>query len=165
METPTCVATCLYFAHFISPERCLKMGRWVREDRRWNFHRRCQWSSRKSVPEWQCFFPSILTSNVTFGSFFILCVWRAKMRRNLSAVCFFACWWNLFSVHIFIDRFFLLWMHRLSFCLAYFLFSWSYFKVYRNSSPIWDSNPSFSMHVVNTLPWSVSSFICGVFQH
>lgn len=69
METPTCVATCLYFAHFISPERCLKMGRWVREDRRWNFHRRCQWSSRKSVPEWQCFFPSILTSNVTFGSF------------------------------------------------------------------------------------------------
>lgn len=26
METPTCVATCLYFAHFISPERCLKWG-------------------------------------------------------------------------------------------------------------------------------------------
>lgn len=67
-------------------------------------------------------------------------------------------------VFLLID-FFLLWMHRLSFCLANFLFSWSYFKVHRSSSPIWDSNPSFSMHVVNMLPWSVSSFICGVFQH
>lgn len=84
MLRETCVAICPYFVHCISPERCLKMGCWVRGNRLWNFHRWCQWSSQVSVPasvhcsEWQCFFLSILANNVTFGSCFYFARLKSK---------------------------------------------------------------------------------------
>ena len=162
METPTCVAMCSYFVRFVSPERCLKMGYWVRKNRLWNFHRRRQWSSQESalasVPcsQQQCFFLSILAIMWRLDLFLCCASEEQKWEQNCLPFVY------LIVGDIYFPFILLLIDFISSVNVPVVILSGLLFVrlvvLYRNSSSIWDSNPSLSMYVVNMFPWSVFQF-------
>lgn len=157
-----CVAMCSYFVRFVSPERCLKMGYWVRKNRLWNFHRRRQWSSQESalasVPcsQQQCFFLSILAIMWRLDLFLCCASEEQKWEQNCLPFVY------LIVGDIYFPFILLLIDFISSVNVPVVILSGLLFVrlvvLYRNSSSIWDSNPSLSMYVVNMFPWSVFQF-------